>query len=201
MLCEPADIVIHVQGKGFVVKEKSLVAFQKSDAKIVAFGTEAYGMAEKNLEDIVVVSPLRQGFIADFTVAERLFRYLLLKAVGKKPILNSYPAVAVCVPKGITEVEKKAFWDAFMMAGAKEFFATELPIGDFLELRESSGERSKEYGKYKITIGIGKDELERYVKERMKEILDYAAQEQISQDRVYELLQSLKEDKEITKQI
>lgn len=193
MLCEPADIVIHVQGKGFVVKEKSLVAFQKSDAKIVAFGTEAYGMAEKNLEDIVVVSPLRQGFIADFTVAERLFRYLLLKAVGKKPILNYYPAVALCVPKGITEVEKKAFEDAFMLAGAKELFITDLPMENFL--RDFSEKFPKEYGKFKITIGIGKDEPELYVKERMKEILEYAAQEQIPQERVYDLLQSLKEDK------
>lgn len=186
MQYEPADIIIHIQGKGIVVKEKSVVAYQKSDNKIVAFGTEAYGMAGRSTEDLVVESPLRQGFIADFCAAEKLFRWLMIKAIGKKPLLKK-PAVAVCVPKGITEVEHKALEDALMIAGAKELFVTELSLEEFLSRKESSGESAKEYGKFKITVGIGQDEPERYLEERVRGILEYDAQEQIPEERVQEL--------------
>lgn len=191
ILYEPADIMIHIQGKGIVVREKSVVAFQKSDNKIVAFGTEAYGMADKNVEDLVVISTLRQGIVADFTVAVKLFSYLLKKALGKKPIFNK-PAVAVCVPKGITEVELVALQDVLITAGAKELIVTDHPMEEFL--REFPEKSPKEYGKFKITIGITKDEPELYIKERMREILEYAGREQISQEKVYELLQGMKEN-------
>lgn len=190
MMYEPADIIIYIQGKGTVLKEKSVVAYQKSENKIVAFGTEAYGMAGKNREDIVVMSPLRQGVVADYCIAEKLFSYLLIKAIGKKPILNK-PAVAVCAPKGITEVEHKALEDMLLFAGAKELFVTELPMEKFL--REFSDKNPKEYGKYKIIIGITKDEPEQYIEESMKTILDYALQEHIPRERVWELLQRLKD--------
>ncbi|MDE6529770.1 MAG: rod shape-determining protein [Lachnospiraceae bacterium] len=190
MIYEPADIMIHIQGKGIVVKEKSVVAYQKSDNKIIAFGTAAYDIAGKNMEDIVVTSPLRQGIVADFTVAEKLFSYLLIKAIGKQPILKK-PAVALCVPKGITPVEQKVFEDVLFLR-VKELFVTELPMEEFL--REYSEKLPKEYGKFKITIGITKDEPELYIKERMREILEYAGQEQIPQERVWELLQGLKGD-------
>lgn len=191
MLYEPADIIIHIQGRGIVVKEKSVVAWQKSDNKIVAYGTEAYGMAGKNMEDIVVASPLRQGPVTDFIVAVKLFSHLLKKAIGKKPVLKK-PAVAVCVPKGITPVEQKALEDALMIAGVKELFITDIPTERFLA--EFSEKFPKEYRKFKMTIGITKDEPERYVKERLKDTLDMAVQEQIPHERVYELLQSLKKD-------
>lgn len=189
ILYEPADIMIHIQGKGIVVREKSVVAFQKSDSKIIAFGTEAYGMAGKDMEGIVVTSPLHQGFVADFTVAVKLFSYLLIKAIGKKPILNK-PAVAVCVPKGITPVEIVALQDVLTMARVKELFVTDLPMEEFL--REFPEKCPEEYKKFKITIGITKDESELYIKERMREILEYAGREQISQEKVFELLQGMK---------
>lgn len=193
ILYEPADIMIHIQGKGIVVREKSVVAFQKSDSKskIIAFGTEAYGMAGKNMEDIVVTSPLHQGFVADFTIAVKLFSYLLIKAIGKKPILKR-PAVAVCVPKGITEVELVALQDVLTMARVKELFVTDHPMEEFL--REFPEKCPEEYKKFKITIGITKEEPELYIKERMREILEYAGREQISQEKVCELLQGLKGD-------
>lgn len=192
-LYEPADIMIHIQGKGIVVREKSVVAFQKSDSKskIIAFGTEAYGMAGKNMEDIVVTSPLHQGIVADYVVAVKLFSYLLIKAIGKKPILKK-PAVAVCVPKGITHVELVALHDVLMMARVKELFVTDHPMEEFL--REFPEKCPEEYKKFKITIGITKDEPELYIKERMREILEYAGREQISQEKVCELLQGLKGD-------
>lgn len=190
MIYEPVDIMIHIQGKGIVVKEKSVVAYQKSDNKIIAFGTAAYDMAGKDMEDIVVTSPLRQGIVADFTVAEKLFSYLLIKAIGKRPILKK-PAVALCVPKGITPVEQKVFEDVLFLR-VKELFVTDLSMEEFL--REYSEKFPKEYGKFRITIGITKDEPELYIKERMREILEYAEQEHIPQERVWELLQDLKKN-------
>lgn len=193
VLYEPADIMIHIQGKGIVVKEKSVVAYQKSDNKIVAFGTEAYDMAGKNTEDIVVVSPLRQGMVIDYVAAWKLFSYLLQTAMGKKRPFLRRPAVAVCMPKGITPVEKKVLEDVLMIAGAKELFFSEISIEEFLG--EFSEKYPKEFQKFKITVAIAKDEPERYIKERIREVLEYAAQEQIPQQRVYELFEGLKEKK------
>ncbi|MDE6052289.1 MAG: rod shape-determining protein, partial [Lachnospiraceae bacterium] len=64
---EPADIEIHLKDKGMVLKEKSLVAFTKSDGKILAIGKEAEEISRKNIEDVQVISPLRRGMIADYT--------------------------------------------------------------------------------------------------------------------------------------
>lgn len=123
MLYEPADIMIYIYGKGIVAKEKSVVAYQKSDGKIVAYGTEAYGMAGNRGEDIVVASPLRRGAVADFPVAMAFFSHLLIKVLGKKPILK--PAVAVCAPKGTILVEKKGLKVFWNMPGRSMFCGTE----------------------------------------------------------------------------
>ena len=187
---EPADIIIHIQGKGIVVKEKSMIAIRKSDCKILAFGTEAERMKGTDTENIVVMSPLHQGMIADFTVAAKLFSLLLIKALGKRPILKRY-AVAVCVPKGITPVDKKAILDALIMAFASEVFFVDIPIEEFI--REFSEKFPKEYRKFKIIVGITKDEPERYVEERLRETVAYANEERISEDRVSELLRRIKE--------
>lgn len=69
---EPADIIIHIQGKGIVVKEKSLIAFRKNDDKIVAIGTEAEAAVWRETENVVVMSPFRQGTIEDYVLAEKL---------------------------------------------------------------------------------------------------------------------------------
>lgn len=191
---EPADIIIHVQGKGIVLREKSLIAFQESDGKILAFGTEAEQLAGKDTDNIVVMSPLRQGRVEDFTVAQSLFYLLLIKALGKKPFgkkLIFKPAIAVCVPKGITPVEKKVIEDVMIYNVASKVLISDIPAEKFI--REFPEKYPKEYEKYKITIGITKDEPERYVEERLRDILAYAGQEQISQERVSELFQRIKE--------
>ena len=185
---EPADIIIYVRDKGIVLREKSLVAYRPSDGKIVAYGTDAEGMTGKDPENIVVMSPLRQGMVADFAVAEKLFSMLLLKALGKRPLLK--PAVVVCAPKGITEVEKKAMEDALIVGGgAKEILFADIPADGFID---GFWEKSPDiYGKYKIIIGIAKKEPERYIEERLRDILAYARQEQIPPERVNTLLQEL----------
>lgn len=180
---EPADIMIHVQGRGIVLKEKSLIAVQASDNKIVAFGTDAQRMAEKDREDIMVLSPLHQGMIADYPAAMELFLCLLRKALGKKPIIK--PPVAVCVPKGMTSVDRKAMEDAVIYAGAGELLLSDVPMEEFI--REFPDKSPKLYRKFKITMGIAKDEPERYVEERMRELSAYAEEQQIPAERVYAL--------------
>ncbi len=185
---EPADIIIHVQGKGIVLREKSLMAFQKSDGKILAFGSEAERLAGKDEDNLAVVSPLRQGMVGDFMVAAKLFSLLLTKALGKRPIRKR--AMAVCVPKGITEVEKKALEDALVFhSGAGEVMITDIPAEQFI--REFPEKSPREYQKFKIIIGITKEEPERYVEEALRNILAYAGQEKIPPERVCELLQKL----------
>lgn len=184
---EPADIIIYVQGRGIVLKEKSLIAFRKTDDRIVAVGAKAEAMIGKDIENIAVMSPLRRGMVADYPEAVGLFSQLLIKALGKKPILR--PAVAVCVPKGITSVEKKAIEEALMGAGAKEVWVANSPAEELI--REFSEKFPKEYQKYKIVIGITKDNPERYVEERLRDALIYARQEHVPIESVYELLQEV----------
>ncbi|PNV63892.1 hypothetical protein C0033_00745 [Clostridium sp. chh4-2] len=186
---EPADILIYVQDRGVVLKEKSLVAYHKEFGKIVSVGTEAERLVENPQENILVSSPLRQGIVADYMVAVKLFSYLLNKAFGKKTFRK--PAVAVCVPKGISEVEKRAAEDVMHQAGAGEVMIADIPLEQFVE--EMSIKSPKLYQKYKIVIGIAKEEPENYLREQLSCILDYAAQAGISADRVEELLRQEKQ--------
>ena len=180
---EPADIVIYIHNKGIVLREKSLVAANWKTEKIEAVGIEAENMETKNLEGIYVVSPLRQGMIADYQMAVVLFSRLLLKALGKKPLRK--PAIGICVPKGITEVEKKAVEDALIQSGAREVFIADIPGEEFVsEFIEKS---PKLASKFKIIISITKDEPERYIAEEFGQILQYARQEGISDERVEEV--------------
>lgn len=190
---EPADIIVHVRGRGIVAKEKSLLAFRKSDNKIVAVGTESEASVWREAEDVSVMSPFRQGMIADYTVAEALLSHLLTKALGKRSVFRKMPAIAVCVPKGITPVEKAAIRDALIQARAGELFITETPMDQFI--REFPEKFPAEYRKFRITVGITKEEPERYVEEKFREILTYAAQENISRGRVDELMQRAKEQR------
>ena len=185
MTYEPADIIIYVQDGGIVLKEKSLIAYQKKDDKIVASGTEAERMAEQGMENIVVVSPLRQGMVADYVVAVGLFSHLFMKAFGKRPILK--PAVAVCVPKGITPVEKQAIKEVLLQSVAREVLVSDIPAEELIQVFPAK--YPKTYQKFKIIVEIVKDEPERYVEERLRDALAYAEQEQIPRERVYALLQ------------
>ena len=180
---EPADIVIYIHNKGIVLREKSLVAANWKTEKIEAVGIEAENMETKNLEGIYVVSPLRQGMIADYQMAVVLFSRLLLKALGKKPLRK--PAIGICVPKGITEVEKKAVEDALIQSGAREVFIADIPVEEFV--REFIEKSPKLASKFKIIISITKDEPERYIAEEFGQILEYARQEGISDERVEEV--------------
>ncbi|MDE7417076.1 MAG: rod shape-determining protein [Lachnospiraceae bacterium] len=188
---EPADIEIHLKDKGMVLKEKSLVAFTKSDGKILAIGKEAEEISRKNIEDVQVISPLRRGMIADYTVASGMFRYMVEKTWGKRMFRK--PHIAVCVPKGRTEVETKALDEVmyFASAGAKEITVYEGDLEEFMEGMRAH--QSKQYAAYDIFISISKNEPEKYISEELANILKYAEQQGIPVTKVEELLQEEEE--------
>ncbi len=121
-----ASILVYIRGKGVVLKEPSVVAFDKDSNKPKAIGEDARLMIGRTPGNIVAVRPLRQGVISDYTVTEQMMKYFITKALGKKTFRK--PRIAVCVPSGVTEVEKKAVEDATYQAGAREVAIIEEPI-------------------------------------------------------------------------
>ena len=121
-----ASVLVYVKGKGVVLKEPSVVAFDRNTNKIKAIGEEARLMLGRTPGNIVAVRPLRQGVISDYTVTEKMLRYFIQKSCGKSRFRK--PRISVCVPSGVTEVEKKAVEDATYQAGAREVAIIEEPI-------------------------------------------------------------------------
>ncbi len=183
-LFETADIVIYIKGRGVVVKEKSLLAFDTISKKVVATGNDAEDMIRNPQENIEVISPLRRGMIADYTAAVELMRSLLQKAWGKKPLIKQ--PVSVCVPKEITDVEKKALLDVLYQSGAKELFITDISMEQLLRELPNF---PKNQQNVKTFISITKETPERYIAEQIAEMLQYAGQEGISMERVNEIFQ------------
>ncbi len=121
-----ASILVYVKGKGVVLKEPSVVAFDRVTNKIVAIGEEARLMLGRTPGNITAVRPLRQGVISDYTVTEKMVKYFVQKALGRRSYRK--PRISVCIPSGATEVEKRAVEDATYAAGAREVTIIEEPI-------------------------------------------------------------------------
>ncbi len=121
-----ASILVYIKGKGVVLKEPSVVAIDRENGKIQAIGEEARLMIGRTPGNIVAVRPLRQGVISDYTITEKMLKYFIDKSVGKKTFRK--PRIAVCIPSGATEVEKKAVEDATYSAGAREVKIIEEPV-------------------------------------------------------------------------
>lgn len=122
-----ASVLVYVKGKGVVLKEPSVVAFDRNTNKIKAIGEEARLMLGRTPGNIVAVRPLRQGVISDYTVTEKMLSYFISRTVGKS-LFGRKPRISVCVPSGATEVEKKAVEDATYKAGAREVSIIEEPV-------------------------------------------------------------------------
>ena len=120
-----ASVLVYVKGKGVVLKEPSVVAFDRDTNRIKAIGEEARLMLGRTPGNIVAVRPLRQGVISDYMITEKMIKYFIQKAVGKT---FRKPRISVCVPSGATVVEKKAVEDATINAGARDVFIIEEPI-------------------------------------------------------------------------
>lgn len=136
-----ANTLVHVKGKGIVLREPSVVAIQKDTGEVLAVGEEAKQMIGRTPGNIVAIRPLKDGVIADFDVTQAMLKYFIQKATDSKSFVK--PRVVVGVPSGVTEVEKRAVIDATIQAGAREAFLIEEPmaaaIGAGLPVHEPTG--------------------------------------------------------------
>jgi rod shape-determining protein MreB len=114
-----ANTLIYVKGEGIVLNEPSVVAIEKSTGRPKGYGLEAKRMLGRTPDNIIAVRPLKDGVIADFDVTEKMLRYFL-KQIIDKHVFRVRPKVIVCVPSGITEVERRAVRDSAETAGAKQ---------------------------------------------------------------------------------
>ena len=121
-----ASVLVYIRGKGVVLKEPSVVAFDSDTKKIKAIGEDARLMLGRTPGNIVAVRPLRKGVISNYTVTEKMMKYFIQKAIGRKTFRK--PRISVCVPSRVTEVERKAVEDATYQAGAREVAIIEEPI-------------------------------------------------------------------------
>ena len=124
-----ANTIVSVRGKGIIINEPSVVAVQKDRNgrdRILAVGQEAKQMIGKTPLNIQAVRPMQDGVIADFEMTERMIRYFIEKAHSRKSFIR--PRIIICIPYGITQVEKKAVEESAMSAGAREVFLVEEPM-------------------------------------------------------------------------
>lgn len=125
-----ATVLIYIRGKGIVLKEPSVVAVDKNTNKLLAVGEEARKMLGRTPGYIVAIRPLRDGVISDYDITERMLKYFIDKVCGRRfsSLFRFKPRIMVCVPSGVTEVEKRAVIDAAMQAGARKTYLIEEPI-------------------------------------------------------------------------
>lgn len=121
-----ASVLVYIKGKGVVLKEPSVVAIDRDTKKVKAIGEEARFMLGRTPGNIMAIRPLRQGVISDYDVTEKMMKYFIQKAGGKRFFRK--PRISVCIPSAATEVEKRAVEEATYNAGAREVAIIEEPI-------------------------------------------------------------------------
>ncbi len=135
-----ASVLVYLKGKGIVLNEPSVVAIDKNTNKILAVGEEAKRMLGRTPGNIVAIRPMRDGVISDFDITEKMLKYFFNKTIGKTFFK---PRTIICVPSGITEVEKRAVLDASRNAGASKTYLIEEPIaaaiGAGIDISQPSG--------------------------------------------------------------
>ena len=148
-----ANVLVYIKGKGVVLREPSVIAIDRDTKKILAVGNEASRMLGRTPGNIVAIRPLRQGVISDYTITEKMLKYFISKAVGKK---FRKPRITVCVPSGVTEVEKRAVEDATYQAGARKVEIIEEPIAAAIG---AGIDISKACGSMVVDIGGGTSDI------------------------------------------
>ena len=137
-----ANTLVHVKGKGIVLREPSVVAIKSDNGEVLAVGEEAKRMIGRTPGSIIAIRPMKDGVIADFDVTQAMLKYFIRKAMNSKSSMVR-PRVVVGVPSGVTEVEKRAVIDAAQQAGAREAYLIEEPmaaaIGAGLPVEEATG--------------------------------------------------------------
>src|SRR5258706_3019760 len=121
-----ANTLVYVAGEGIVLNEPTVVAVTAEDNRVVAVGKEAKEMLGRTHGNIVALRPLRDGVIADYTITEAMLSYFIDKVCGNARFFK--PEVMVCIPSGVTQVERRAVLDATMSAGAKVAYLIDEPL-------------------------------------------------------------------------
>ena len=134
-----ANTLVYVDGKGIVLHEPSVVAKNRQTGEVIAVGEEARDMIGRTPANIVAIRPMKDGVIADYDTTAAMLKYFMEKALGN----GNHPQVMICVPSGVTEVEKRAVIDAARVAGARDAFVIEEPyaaaIGAGLPVMDPTG--------------------------------------------------------------
>mgnify|MGYP003192627873 CR=1 FL=1 len=121
-----ANVLVYIKGKGIVLNEPSVVAINNDTDEILAVGEEARQMLGRTPANIVAVRPLKDGVISDYDITERMLKYFIRKTCGTGRFFK--PRIMVCVPSGVTEVEKRAVREAATQAGGKDVYLMEEPV-------------------------------------------------------------------------
>ncbi len=194
-----ANTLVYVRGKGVVLKEPSVVAIHKDTQQVLAVGSEAKSMLGRTPGSIEAIRPMKDGVIANFEVTEIMLRHFITKVHNRKTLVR--PRVIVCVPSGITQVERRAVRDSAESAGAREVFLIEEPmaaaIGVGLPIQEASGNMILDIGGgtteiavislagivYSKSIRVGGDEMDEailnYVKRSYNLLIGQRTAEQV----------------------
>ncbi|WP_010622803.1 rod shape-determining protein [Paucilactobacillus suebicus] len=135
-----ANTIVYIDGKGIVLREPSVVAKNTKTGEVISVGEAAREMIGRTPSSIVAIRPMKDGVIADYDTTVAMMKYYIEKALGKN---NGKPYVMVCVPSGVTEVEKRAVIDATRVAGARDAYVIEEPfaaaIGAGLPVMDPTG--------------------------------------------------------------
>ncbi len=148
-----ATILVHVKGKGITLREPAVVAIDKNTNEVLAVGQNARKMLGRTPGNIVAIRPMKDGVISDYTVTEKMLKYFISK-VSDRSIIS--PRIMICVPSGVTEVEKKAVIDAANHAGARKVYLIEEPIAAAIG---AGIDITKPYGTMIVDIGGGTTDI------------------------------------------
>ncbi len=197
-----ANTLVYVKGKGIVLREPSVVTVHKDSKKILAVGSEAKAMLGRTPGDIVAIRPMKDGVIANFDITEAMLRYFTQKVHNRKTLVR--PRMIICVPSGITQVERRAVRDSAENAGAREVYLVEetmaAAIGVGLPIEEPGGNMIVDIGGgttevaiislagivYAQSVRVGGDEMDEaiisYIKRNYNLLIGERTAEQIKID-------------------
>ena len=154
-----ANTLVIAKGHGIIINEPSVVAVKNGkygQSKVLAVGQEAKDMVGKTPGNIRAIRPMKDGVIADFDMTEKMIRKFIEKAHGRKALIS--PRIIICVPYGLTQVERKAVRESALSAGAREVFLIEEPmaaaIGAGIDIREPQGHLVVDIGGGTTEIGV-----------------------------------------------
>ena len=212
-----ANTLVYIKGQGIVVREPSVVAIRDDSKDVLAVGEEAKRMIGRTPGNIVAIRPMKDGVIADFDITQSMLSYFIQKAAAKKGVVS--PRIAICVPFGVTEVEKRAIEEAARNAGAKDAFLIEEPmaaaIGAGLRIEEPEGNMVVDIGGGTSEIAIislggivtaksirlGGDELDEAIVNYVKKEYSLMIGERTAEDVKIRIGSAYKEGEEVEMEI